>query len=76
MKISSMTIKNPVGENQFFFDEDNNHSWLDIVPKNIDSKMDGLESERSRKWTVPPTRVTYRDDNNDFGQTSSAFERE
>ena len=48
MKISSVTVENPVGENQFFFDEDNNHSWLDIVPKNFGSKMDGPESERSR----------------------------
>ena len=33
MKISSMSIKNPVSENQFFFYEDNDHSRLNIMPK-------------------------------------------
>ena len=33
MEISSMSIKNPVSENQFFFYEDNDHSRLNIMPK-------------------------------------------
>ena len=51
-----MTVENPVGENEFFFDEDNNHSWLDIVPKNIGSKMDvELNIDKNSLSTTAPS---------------------